>query len=55
MALKIIKMNPCLQPFESDLQMRMDNYKATKAALLSDGKTLAGTTGSGHRAPMKSI
>ena len=48
MALKIIKMNPCLQPFESDLQMRMDNYKATKAALLQGGKTLADFA-NGHR------
>ena len=48
MALKIMKMNPCLQPFENDLQMRMDNYKATKAALLSDGQTLSDFA-NGHR------
>ena len=48
MALRIIKMNPCLQPFASDLQMRMDNYKATKAALLSDGQTLSDFA-NGHR------
>ena len=41
MALKIIKMNPCLKPFEGDLKMRMDNYKATKSALLADGKSLS--------------
>ena len=41
MALKIIKMNPCLQPYADDLKMRMDNYKATKAALLSGGQTLS--------------
>ena len=48
MALKIMKMNACLQPFENDLQMRMDNYKATKAALLSDGQTLSDFA-NGHR------
>ena len=48
MALKIVKMNPVLQPFASDLQMRMDNYKATKAALLSDGQTLSDFA-NGHR------
>ena len=48
MALKIIKMNPCLQPFAADLQMRMDNYKATKKALLTDGKTLS-EFANGHR------
>ena len=48
MALKIMKMNSCLQPFENDLQMRMDNYKATKAALLSDGQTLSDFA-NGHR------
>ena len=41
MALKILKMNPCLQPYKQDLQMRMDNYKATKSALLKDGQTLS--------------
>ena len=41
MALKIVKMNPCLQAFRADLEMRMGNYKATKSALLADGKTLA--------------
>ena len=41
MILKIIKMNPCLAPFASDLQLRMDNYKRTKSALLSGGGTLA--------------
>ncbi len=47
MSLKIVKMNPCLQPFEADLQMRMANYKATKSALLADGKTL-GEFANGH-------
>ena len=41
MALKILKMNPCLEPFADDLQMRIDNYKNTKAALLSHGGTLS--------------
>ncbi|MBE6942282.1 MAG: 1,4-alpha-glucan-branching enzyme [Ruminococcaceae bacterium] len=48
MALKIIKMNPCLEPFEADLKMRMNNYKAAKSALLADGKTLS-EFANGHR------
>ena len=40
MALKIIKNDPSLQPFESDLQLRMDNYKRMKDKLLTDGKEL---------------
>ena len=48
MALKIIKMNPCLQPFASDLQMRMDNFKSAKTALLADGQTLSDFA-NGHR------
>ena len=40
MALKIIRNDPSLAPFEADLQLRMDNYHATKKALLSDGKHL---------------
>ena len=48
MALKIIKMNPCLEPFADDLQMRMDSYKNTKAALLSNGQTLS-EFANGHR------
>ena len=39
MSLKIIRMNPCLAPFEGDLQLRMHNYRETKAALVgTDGK-----------------
>ena len=41
MSLKIIKMNPCLEPFAADLQLRMNNFKATKNALLAEGQTLA--------------
>ena len=48
MALKIIKMNPCLEPFADDLELRMQNYKQTKAALLSDGKSLSDFA-NGHR------
>ena len=40
MALKIIRNDPSLAPFEADLQLRMDKYRATKKALLSDGKHL---------------
>ena len=48
MALKIIKMNPILQPFAANLKMRMDNYKAAKSALLADGQTLSDFA-NGHR------
>ena len=41
MALKILKMNPCLQPFTKDLQLRMDNFKAAKKRLLKEGQTLS--------------
>ena len=34
MALKILKMNPCLAPYKEDLQLRMRNYKQTKMALV---------------------
>ena len=48
MQLKILKMNPCLAPFEGDLQLRMHNYKMTKAALLRDGGTLADFANAHH-------
>ena len=48
MALKIVKMNPGLQAFQADLEMRMGNYKATKSALLADGKTLADFANAHH-------
>ena len=41
MALKIIEMNPSLEPFASDLDLRMRNFENTKNALLSNGGTLA--------------
>ena len=41
MVLKILKMNPCLVPFEKDLQLRMRNYKQTKKALLGNGGSLS--------------
>ena len=68
MALKIIKMNPCLAPFADDIDLRMRNYKKTKANLLNGGtclilptataisacipQTMAGTTANGHRVQM---
>ena len=41
MALKIVKLNPCLKPYETDLQMRMKNYRSAKKALLNDGQSLS--------------
>lgn len=41
MKTKISKIDPNLKPFESDLQLRMDRYCATKTALLQQGNTLS--------------
>ncbi|MBE6917914.1 MAG: 1,4-alpha-glucan-branching enzyme [Ruminococcaceae bacterium] len=41
MSLKIIKMNPCLVPFEADLKLRMQRYRQTKSALLGEKKKLS--------------
>ena len=41
MALKIMKLNPCLEPFASDISLRMSNFISTKDALLKNGTTLA--------------
>ena len=48
MALKILKMNPCLAPFASDLDLRMRNYRRTKQALLANHDSLADFA-NGHR------
>lgn len=40
MSLKILEYNPCLQAYESDLQLRMRNYENTKKRLLKKGETL---------------
>lgn len=40
MNLKILEYNPCLRPYESDLQLRMRNYEDTKKRLLKKGETL---------------
>ncbi len=40
MKLKILELNPSLQPYEGDIQLRMDNYKRTKDALLKKGQKL---------------
>ncbi|MBE6958133.1 MAG: 1,4-alpha-glucan-branching enzyme [Ruminococcaceae bacterium] len=48
MALKILKRNPCLLPYEADLKMRMANYKATKAALTADGAGLSDFANAHH-------
>ena len=37
---KITSIDPNLQPFAADLQLRMDKYVATKASLLRPGQTL---------------
>ena len=41
MDLRIIKNDPSLQPFAGDLQLRMDNYAATKEKILPPDMTLA--------------
>lgn len=41
MKLRITEIDPTLIPFQKDLELRMDNYRRTKAALLSNGQTLA--------------
>ena len=38
---KIIKQDPALAPFEQDLDLRMENYRQKKQALLAPGQTLA--------------
>ena len=38
--LRILELNPQLMPYERDIELRMDLYRATKARLLSDGGTL---------------
>ena len=38
--LRILELNPQLRPFEGDINLRMDLYRATKARLLSGGGTL---------------
>ena len=40
MKLKITELDPALKPYESDLQLRMDNYNNTKKALLHKGQKL---------------
>ena len=41
MALKITKLDPQLKDFAPDFELRMDNFRKTKGALLHDGKTLS--------------
>ena len=38
---KLLKTDPQLTPFEPDIDLRMERYAATKAALLSPGQTLS--------------
>ncbi len=37
---RILELNPQLQPFEGDIQLRMDNYYRKKDQLVGDGRTL---------------
>ena len=37
---RVLELNPQLKPFENDIKLRMDSYKAVKERLLKDGKTL---------------
>ena len=41
MPLKIIQSNPCLAPFEADLQLRIERYRRVKRALLGTEKKLS--------------
>ena len=41
MELRIVKNDPSLQPFAGDIQLRMDNYAATKERILPPDMTLA--------------
>ncbi len=41
MKLKITQIDPTLQPYQADLELRMANYKRTKRALLRRGQTLS--------------
>ena len=41
MALKITQLDPQLTDFAPDFELRMENFRKTKAALLPDGKTLS--------------
>ena len=47
MKLNITKIDPNLQPFEQDLQLRMENYQKTKKRILPAGVTL-GEFANGH-------
>ena len=38
---KILQLDPSLTPFESDLDLRMENYRQKKQELLAPGQTLA--------------
>ena len=39
--LKILEIDPGLLPYESDLNLRMQNYERKRAELLSDSKSLS--------------
>ncbi len=41
MKLKMLEIDPSLKPFEQDLRLRMENYKATKTRILGDSKSLS--------------
>ncbi len=40
MSYKILKIDPILEAYEDDINLRMDNYKRKKAELLGEGKSL---------------
>ena len=48
MIYKLLKNDPSLMPFRGDIDLRMQNYKETKAAILSDGEKLSDFA-NGHR------
>ncbi len=48
MKYRILQKDPSLQPFEQDIQLRMDNYHRKKTELLKPGQTL-GDFANGHQ------
>ncbi len=48
MALKILKTDPSLKPFEADLELRMQNYKAAKKMLVKRGSSLKNFANAHH-------
>ena len=48
MRLKILELNPALNPFEKDLQLRVDNFHNTKSRILKSGESLKDFSNAHH-------